>query len=249
MSRFVVLRNLQVNTKPCKFGDQYEDDVMLVKYIPLTKPLCALAAKLRYNKDQMLSNDDEHYYEHELHKTPRASTLETDLVIEDPEDTVVVYVCKLKPKPGILSLEKCVEKGIPPGPLLGKLKSGIDITLPNGQTVRAAEVKGPDDPGPVFLMFDIPDEEYLDLLIENKQKFSAYQANTKTEDTLAMVVIHFTDQNIVKLPKYQEFINEFSPSTKQLFVNQSNRFSGFASSHRIQYKLNQVHERIFPILG
>jgi ribonuclease Z len=48
-------------------------------------------------------------------------------------------------------LEKCVKFGVPPGPLLGKLKSGEDVTLANGNLVKASDVCDPDDPGPVFI--------------------------------------------------------------------------------------------------
>lgn len=63
----------------------------------------------------------------------------------------MAYICELKPKLGTLSLERCVDKGVPPGPLLGKLKNGEDIILANGETVLAADVRDPDDPGPVIL--------------------------------------------------------------------------------------------------
>lgn len=52
---------------------------------------------------------------------------------------------------GALLLEKCVSAGVPPGPLLGELKSGKDVILPNGSVVKAADVTAPDDPGPVFI--------------------------------------------------------------------------------------------------
>lgn len=61
------------------------------------------------------------------------------------------YVCRLKPKPGLLDLDKCVKHHVPPGPLLGQLKSGIDITLPDGTIVKSSDVTSPDDPGPVFI--------------------------------------------------------------------------------------------------
>jgi ribonuclease Z len=34
---------------------------------------------------------------------------------------------------------------------LGKLKSGEDVTLANGNLVKASDVCDPDDPGPVFI--------------------------------------------------------------------------------------------------
>lgn len=61
------------------------------------------------------------------------------------------YVCRLKPKPGFLDLDKCVKHNVPPGPLLGLLKSGKDITLSDGTVVKSSDVTSPDDPGPVFI--------------------------------------------------------------------------------------------------
>lgn len=63
----------------------------------------------------------------------------------------MAYICRLQPRPGALSLEKCVKYGVPPGPLLGKLKGGEDVTLGNGVVVRSVDVRDPDDPGPVFI--------------------------------------------------------------------------------------------------
>lgn len=51
----------------------------------------------------------------------------------------------------MLLIEKCVDYGVPPGPLLGKLKSGQDVTLPNGKIVKAKDVRSVDCPGPVFI--------------------------------------------------------------------------------------------------
>lgn len=52
---------------------------------------------------------------------------------------------------GTLDLEKCVEFGVKPGPMLGMLKNGQDVVLPDGTLVRSKDVKTPDDPGPVFI--------------------------------------------------------------------------------------------------
>lgn len=63
----------------------------------------------------------------------------------------ICYICRLQARPGSLNLDKCVQKGVPPGPLLGILKTGQDITLNDGTVVKSSEVCEPDDPGPVFL--------------------------------------------------------------------------------------------------
>lgn len=161
----------------------------------------------------------------------------------------MAYICKIKPRPGALSLEKCVEKKVPPGPLLGKLKNGADITLPDGTVVMANEVRGPDDPGPVFIVIDIPSEEYLESLDKNDSTFSPFQATASSQVDVALIVIHFTSEKIVKNPIYRKFMDKFSASTKHLILNESNKFSGYVATHRIQWQLNQLNEHVFPLLG
>lgn len=66
-------------------------------------------------------------------------------------NSVMAFICECKPRPGALSLEKCLQLGVPKGPLLGKLKNGETLTLENGTVVYPADVRDPDDPGPIFL--------------------------------------------------------------------------------------------------
>lgn len=61
------------------------------------------------------------------------------------------YVCKLVPRSGKLDFQKCVEKGVPAGPLLGELKNGKDVALPNGTVIKSSEVLEPYIPGPVIV--------------------------------------------------------------------------------------------------
>jgi len=56
------------------------------------------------------------------------------------EQSVTAYVISVKPKPGRLLVQKCVEMGVPTGPLLGELKLGRDVVLDDGTVVKAAEV-------------------------------------------------------------------------------------------------------------
>lgn len=252
-----------MNAETTKENESFEDDVMTVQYVPLSKTnqhpdeSLGLTTVLGNNSDP---EEDEDYYENEGEKESNAESSSNgqgwkkrreseNIYFEQYAESVTAYICKLKPKPGVLCLEKCVERGVPPGPLLGQLKNGRDVTLPNGKVVKAAEVKGPDDPGPVFIFLDVPDEEYLTLLCEKADKFRPYQSQARDENDAAMVVLHFGPERIVKLAKYQQFVEKFSPSTQHLYLNDRNSCSGYVSAHRIQWKLNQIDEGLFPLLG
>ena len=81
-------------------------------------------------------------------------------------------------RPGKLDVARAKALGVPNGPLLGRLKSGADVTTPDGRTVTAGEVVGPPVAGRrVLVLGDTnesagavqalcgPDEGRLDLLV------------------------------------------------------------------------------------
>ncbi|KAG5676053.1 hypothetical protein PVAND_005907 [Polypedilum vanderplanki] len=163
------------------------------------------------------------------------------------DDHVMAYICKLQPKPGTLDLEKCVDAGVRPGPLLGHLKNGIDVTLPDGTIVKADDVRGPSCPGPVFIFIDIPSEEYLPVLL-NCERFKPYQSGAEKEEDVAKVVVHFTSEEIMATSSYKEWMDRFSPSTFHFLINERNSFTGYFASHRIQRQLHEIDKNVFPML-
>lgn len=74
-----------------------------------------------------------------------------EIPYETPVRCAMCFICRPKAKEGTLLIDKCVEKGVPAGPLLGRLKAGHDVTLPNGTVVLAKDVRSPDCVGPVFI--------------------------------------------------------------------------------------------------
>ncbi|XP_050513162.1 ribonuclease Z, mitochondrial isoform X2 [Diabrotica virgifera virgifera] len=160
----------------------------------------------------------------------------------------MAYVCKLQPRPGALNLEKCVQMGIKPGPVFGKLKNGEDVTLPNGTVVRSADVCEPDDPGLVFIVLDCPTVDYLDSL-ENSQIITNHQKYNKDETQIASLIVHFTPKDVVENPRYKAWMEHFPASTTHLMLNEYNTCMGSEAVHRIQYKLNLLSNDIFPLLG
>ena len=55
-------------------------------------------------------------------------------------ETAMCYVCKTPSIPGKLMIQKCLNEGVPKGPLLGQLKKGLDVILPCGKIVRYVHI-------------------------------------------------------------------------------------------------------------
>ncbi|XP_070065958.1 ribonuclease Z, mitochondrial isoform X2 [Drosophila virilis] len=205
MRRFVVLKNLQMQTIDSTLGAQFEDSILTVQPVVL-------------RSEQQLAQP------------------------------VLSYICKLKPRPGALNLVKCVEAGVPPGPLLGQLKNGQDVTLPCGKVVYSVDVTEPGETALSFVFIDVPSEQYLSSLQAQAEQYKQLAASELTEVAL---VVHFSPPELVVNAHYSSFMAaNFSPGTQHIYLNSpQNPFSGYAAAHRIQYQLHQLAPRIFPLLA
>lgn len=237
----------------------YEDDTMFLQTIILNLPKEKIGNISTTSNETKISN-----YSEEEFKTENESSLAKKSSYNVIETTVASYVCYLKPKPGVLNPDKCHELKVPPGPLLGKLKSGIDIILENGEVVRSKDVCSESDPWSKIIILDIPNEHFLTSMLSNEtlyRKSSQYIQNIKRnienqlenddDATEIAVIVHFTPQHIIDHPEYQKFCRRIgTSSTKHIYVNgnENRSFSGFLSSQLTQYQLNQLNSRIFPIL-
>ncbi|XP_017111031.1 ribonuclease Z, mitochondrial [Drosophila elegans] len=205
MRRFVILKNLQVQTFDCSEGACFEDSILKVDSLPLISSV-------------------------------------------EPKKSVINYICQLKPRAGALNLVKCVEQGVPPGPLLGQLKNGQDITLPCGKVVRSADVTEASETALSFGFLDVPSVDYLPSLLAHGKRLQKLGEEQLTEVALVM---HFTPHLIASRQDYKDFLAEnFSPGTQHIHLNSPlNQFSGYAAAHRIQHQLHQLAPQVFPILG
>ncbi|KAG4074978.1 hypothetical protein HA402_014557 [Bradysia odoriphaga] len=255
MKRFVILKDLKVEAPTCEDGPIYEDQVLSVKGISFEKNVTDPRADNEQQNNSPSVVDDTNYYSLENdNATGEVSNSSSPLTLESEiknrcASTVMSFICRLKPRAGKLDLEKCVDKGIPPGPLLGQLKNGCSVTLPDGTTVHSKDVCSGEDPGPTFIVVDIPSAEFLDSFKEKEEQFLVHQSASACGDQIASLVIHFSPQRVIDTPVYQDFMKKFAKSTKHLVLNETNRFSGYVSSHRYQIQLNQLNENVFPILA
>ncbi|KAJ6648448.1 Ribonuclease Z, mitochondrial [Pseudolycoriella hygida] len=253
MQRFVILKNLKVEAPTCEDGIIHDDQVLTIRAISFNRNI---TDNEQQNDSPPPVVDDTDYYSLEKCNDNGEISVSSTPVEQKEESakrscgsTVMAFLCRLKPRAGRLDLVRCVEKNVPPGPLFAQLKSGNSITLPNGTTVHSKDVCHDSDPGPIFIIIDIPSVEFLNSLEDKEDLFTAHQKTAASDDDMASLVIHFSPPDVIDDPVYQDFMNKFDKKTKHLVLNETNKFSGFLSSHRIQIQLNQLNDKTFPILA
>lgn len=148
--KFVILNRL--NVTEADVSQNFVDQTMSVTYIPIINEKISL----ENNDNVTITVDNTHYYTFQMNsngKRSRDQSPSLQRVVGSVKriNSMMAFACKIHPKTGTLDIEKCVEKGVPAGPLLGKLKNGEDIILENGEKVLSADVVSPSESGPLFL--------------------------------------------------------------------------------------------------
>lgn len=152
--RFVILKDLKINSvESVELKKAHDDSVMSVIYVPMFRKSCLSDNLKTVNEEEdLIAVDSVDYYAYETKNRAQFEIYNSmKKLARRNEESVTAYICTLKPRPGTLDLEKCVEYGVPPGPLLGQLKNGYDVALSNGTIVMSKDVRGPDDPGTRFI--------------------------------------------------------------------------------------------------
>lgn len=174
--RFVILKDLQIHVSDCSSDSKgfYEDQVMKIEYVPLHAKNWE-ETKEPVNVEDPDEFDDIDYYapikgskrgieiqgpsKYVVLNIHSANALHLFLLVDSKKQKLLnsrpsvalSYICRPQKKAGALLIEKCLEFGVPAGPLLGKLKRGEDVTLADGKKVYAESVKSPDASSTVFL--------------------------------------------------------------------------------------------------
>ena len=221
-SRFIILKDLQVShvDATCSKDTSFEDSVLKINYIPIMPDADAEKLPRSATNSPVEEEDVTNYYSREkpnpgkfysmtisnrnlsnlffTEDVPAAkrTRVEQNEAPNPSSKAALAYLCRLHPKQGMLMAEKCIEFGVTPGPLYGKLKAGMDITLPNGKVVLASDVRTPDDPGPTFLVVECPNESYLENFISEPRLTQLQKRNGVTELDSPKVIVHFTPAEV-----------------------------------------------------
>ncbi len=166
----------------------------------------------------------------------------------DSNESSFIYVCNLKTKPGELLINKCIELKVPPGPLLGKLKAGEDVTLPDNRLIKSKDVIGPEEKGPIFIVLELPTIDYINSL-NNIEELFQYQDLSNDISKLVSTVVHFSPQEVISDERYQAWISKFNESVTHIVCNEENSTQSFVAANRLQIQLNLIDDYIFPLLN
>lgn len=158
IKNFVLLQNLKINEVECDQLKPYTDQIMTVSYVPIVKSNTNETEVTDMTEEVV---DNINYYNYLANsngkripdgKEEKNNEQTTGKKSDKKRITsVMCYICKLHPRAGMLSLEKCADKGVKPGPQLGQLKAGQDIVLPDGTVVLSKDVCSPPILGPTIL--------------------------------------------------------------------------------------------------
>jgi len=157
----------------------------------------------------------------------------------------IVYVCTPHQKKSVrkINLEKMVDLGIPPGSAFRKLNNGESITLEDGRLIAPEDVYFELKPTQKFLVVEVPSEEYMSDLLES----AVLRKHSESEQT--SLIIHFTPEEVLTSPRYQQWMSSFPAQTQHMILNERSSPVPFIAKYRNQARLNLLNDNIFPLLA
>ncbi|XP_033321484.2 ribonuclease Z [Megalopta genalis] len=245
---FSKYNNLQFKFASIDESKPYENDVLSIWYVPISKiPKGSKTQSLNTNKEDLCDSNINgkrilDYTETEPDLMSAEKKLKTDT-------DVYSYICEIKPKRGKLSLEKCVNLGVKIGPLLRKLKLGEDIVLASGEIIHGNDVCLPSGPESTIIVVECPDEDYLESIINNTKFLKYHQTASDEENQKIFYLFHFTPEDIFNHPEYQAWLQKFPSSTQHVILNNENNCMGSEAVYKQQYLMNKIHPELFPLLS
>ncbi|KAJ1367477.1 hypothetical protein KIN20_028394 [Parelaphostrongylus tenuis] len=211
----------QVEERPYTM-ESYEDAALNVTYLPLSAPLRDGAISAQTTRDSLN----------------------------------VAYLIELKPPPRRIDPLKLIahkesfkfcHSHVPKGPLIGKLKSGDTVQLPDGRTIRPEDVfsnKTPAEEKSRALIFECSGEAHIKAISENSVLQDFLNGVKKID-----YVVHLSEENVISLPLYRDFVDSLGSSSCHIVVNAScPEVPGIESIFRNHRILNHICPDLFPQL-
>lgn len=242
---FAESSNIQIDKREVELGT-YVDAAFQIEYVPIhranfTSTVNSTARKpAKSMKSFTHNNNTKNAADNDKVPAKKRRLSQEELC------SAVAYICKPHSAKRRLLLEKCVDLGVPVGPLLGALKNEESVTLDDGTVVTPDQVLSTaETPYPIIIL-ECPSVDYLDSLVNSKQLNSLQKSGEK--DFPAELVVHMTPVEVMDHPKYQQWIQSFPSETEHLILNEATSGIANIGLFKIQTMLNLLSPSIFPLL-
>ncbi|KAK3233745.1 tRNAse Z trz4, mitochondrial, partial [Cymbomonas tetramitiformis] len=143
--------------------------------------------------------------------------------VDDDGGLAVCYLGRLADIPGKFDPAKAMERGVPRGPLWGKIQRGETVQSDQGWDVRPSDVMEPASPGPVFLVLDCPTLRHLPAL-RRAPSLAPFLAGADGDSAGAggsalTVVVHLSPACVVEAPEYVAWMQSLGGTPAHILVN------------------------------
>ncbi|XP_055808983.1 tRNAse Z TRZ4, mitochondrial-like isoform X2 [Solanum dulcamara] len=166
-----------------------------------------------------------------------------------PNDTSIVYVCKLHDIRGKVDTVKAKACGLEDQRKLGQLQNGISVKSDLLDIeVHPDDVVGPTFPGPIVLIVDCPTEPHAQELL-SAQALDAYYSDSQSNFTnVVNCIIHLSPATVVNSPVYEKWMRKFD-SAQHIMARTTRKHETtpiLVSSARIATRLHYLCPQLFP---
>ncbi|CCD68706.1 Zinc phosphodiesterase ELAC protein 2 homolog [Caenorhabditis elegans] len=160
----------------------------------------------------------------------------------------IAFLIEMKEAARRIDTMKLMELKVPKGPLIGKLKSGEAVTLPDGRTIQPDQVFSSDKvegDKPLLLVTECTTEDHVKALIDS----SSLQPFLNGEKQLDYMV-HISDDAVINTPTYRHLMEKLNnPSITHLLINGGNPvIPAVESVYKHTRLLRSIAPSLFPAL-
>ena len=244
---FANFKSFHVKRFNYEVNKSFDDNILNVRPIELklndakTDSYGETAKKQEFNSLlESVFSENEETDEDEI-KEPDEKRLCKENIIENNKDAVYSYMIRIKKGLAKLNESKLTEFQVPNTRLRGLLKSGIDVTLPDGRIIRAIDVLDQTDcTESNVLVLDLPNIQYLQQLKENE-----VYLNDRNKLNL---IIHLSNNDVLVSKEYNEWIDTLSVNCEHLILDETFESVHSMKIYKTQKLLNYIDSNIFPLL-
>lgn len=160
----------------------------------------------------------------------------------------VAFLIEMKDAARRIDAEKLMNLKVPKGPLIGKLKAGEAVTLPDGRTIEPDQVfssKIAEGEKPLLLVTECTTEEHVTALLNSSSIQDFFDGKRQLD-----YMVHLSDDVVINSPSYKTLMEKLrEKGTTHLLINGTNPvIPAVESVYKHTRLLRMISPSLFPAL-